>query len=131
VVLLDTHALLWWKAGSSRLTASALARVHQASTVLVSPISCWEVGMLVEKNRIKLDRPTSAWVRDLIDGDGVEVAELTPAIAVVAAELPEFPGDPADRFLYATARHRATPLLSKDRRLHTYAAADRSVTVLW
>lgn len=131
MVLLDTHALLWWKASSSRLAASALAQIHQASAVLVSPISCWEVGRLLAKNRIRLDRPTAAWVRDLIEGDGVEVAGLTPAIAVAAAELSDFLGDPADRFLYATARHRAIPLLSKDRGLHNYAAVDRSVTVLW
>lgn len=135
-VLVDTHALLWWQAQPDqarpeRISVAAWERITAASCVLVSPISCWEVGMLVGKERVRLDRPTAAWVRDVLTTDGIGVAELTPGIAVAAAELVDFHGDPADRFLYATARLLDVPLLSKDRLLHGYAEADRTVTVVW
>lgn len=130
-VLLDTHAILWWQAESDRLSTGTRERIAAAGTVLVSPVSCWEIAMLVGKERVRLDRPTAAWVRDLLATDGIDLAPLTPGIAVAAAELPGFHGDPADRFLYATARVLGVPLLTKDRRLGDYAATDRTVTVAW
>lgn len=130
-VLLDTHALLWWQAGTGRLSSAALAAVTTARRVLVSPISCWEVAMLAGKGRIRLDRPVAAWVRDLFAQDRMGIADLTPAIAVGAAELPDFHSDPADRMLYSTARALQVPLISKDERLHRYAGEHRDGTVHW
>ncbi len=129
-LLLDTHALLWWQAQSGRLSTTARERIAGARQLLISPISCWEVAMLVDKGRVRLDRPTAAWVRDLLAGD-VDLAELTPGIAVAAAELSDFHGDPADRFLYATARVQGSALVTQDRALHDYAEADRAVSVVW
>ena len=130
-VLLDTHALLWWQAGSDRLSEPARDHLATARTLLVSPISCWEIAMLVARGRVRLDRPTAAWTRDLFAADRVVLAELTAAVAVAAAELPGFHGDPADRFLYASARRQGVPLLTKDRLIHRYARTDRSVTAVW
>lgn len=130
-VLLDTHVLLWWQAGSNRLSVTARRTVDDATRVLVSPITCWEVAMLACKQRIHLDRDTGKWVRDLLAGDRIELVALSAAIVVVAAELTGFLGDPADRFIYATARSQQVPLLTKDRLMHRYAAEDGGVTTLW
>lgn len=130
-VLVDTHALLWWQAQSDRLSVTARTRLEVTSSVLVSPISCWEVGMLVVRGRVGLDRPTAVWVRDLLASDRVEVAELTPSVAVTAAELEGFHGDPADRLLYATARRQGVALVTKDRAIREYAQQDGHVVTLW
>lgn len=114
-----------------RISTPAREHITAASCVLVSPISCWEVAMLVGKERVRLDRPIATWVRDVLATDGVGLAEPTPGIAVAAAELADFHGDPADRFLYATARLLGAPLLSKDRLLQGYAEADSTVSVIW
>lgn len=86
--------------------------------------------MLVDERRVQLDRPTSAWVRDLLATDA-QLAELTAAIAVAAAELVDSHGDPADRSICATARALGSPLLTKDRQLHAYAEKDRALSVIW
>lgn len=130
-ILLDTHVLLWWQAESDRLSTVARDHLALATSVLVSPISCWEIGMLVARGRVQLDRPTAAWVRDLLADDRVAIAELTASVAVTAAELDGFHGDPADRLLYATARRQAVPLVTKDRLIHRYAEVDRTVSVVW
>ena len=136
-VLLDTHALLWWQAAPSdqarpeRISVPAWERITAASCVLVSPISCWEVGMLAGRQRVRFDRPTAAWIADVLATGTIGVAELTPRIAIAAAELANFHGDPADRVLYATARALNVPLLSKDRLLYGYAETDPTVTVVW
>jgi PIN domain nuclease of toxin-antitoxin system len=130
-VLLDTHVLLWWRADARRLSASAVRAIGTARHVLVSPVTCWEVGMLVSKERVRLDRPTAAWVRDLLAEDRIQLAPLTPAAAVAAAELSDFHGDPADRMLYATARSLRALMITKDRQIHQYAATHRDVSVRW
>ena len=130
-ILLDTHALLWWQAESDRLSDTARAHIDAASTVFISPISCWEISMLVAKDRIRLDRPTTVWVNDLLADPSIHVAELTPTIAVDAGQLDDFHGDPADRLIYATSRATGGVLISKDRRLHDYSPPVAPVTVIW
>ncbi len=130
-VLLDTHALLWWQAESDRLSRVALAAIRAADRVLVSPITCWEVAMLVGKGRVALDRPVEQWVSDLLAGSQVGAAELTPAVAVAAGQLDGFHGDPADRLIYATAAIRGVPLVTKDDRLRDFAAGRGDVEIRW
>jgi len=130
-VLLDTHALLWWKAGAELLSDVAAARISDARRVLVSPISCWEVGMLVGKGRVKLDRPVDDWVADLMSEDGIEEARLTPAVAVAASLLPDLHGDPADRLLVATALALRVPMVTKDRLMHAHATTSAEFGVIW
>ena len=130
-VLLDTHALLWWQAAVDRLSPKATSAVDSAPRILVSPISFWELTMLVEKGRISLDRPTNLWVVDLLATERVEVAELTPSIAIGAGELARFHGDPADRLIVASAKSLRMPLVSKDNKIHLYAKSDKTLTVVW
>lgn len=130
LVLVDTHVLLWWQAASDRLSVDA-RRLLAVARVLISPISCWEVAMLVTKGRVGLDRPVAQWVRDLLTTHTVDVAELTPDAAVLAGELEAFHGDPADRFIYATAATVGVPLITKDGRLRQFAMSRGDVHVVW
>jgi len=130
-VLVDTHALLWWQAGGQRLSTAAARRIEGADVVYFSTITCWEVAMLVERGRVGLDRPVSAWLNDLLAITVADVAELTPAIAVAAGHLRAFHGDPADRIIYATAGARKLPLVTKDARLRDVAAANGDVATIW
>lgn len=129
-VLIDTHALLWWQAGGTRLSRTARRAIDEADTVLVSPLTCWEVATLERLGRIALDRDPTRWVHDLYDTDRIGVAALSPAAAAWAGALGDaFTGDPIDRLLYATARDLRVPLVSKDERLHAFASG--GVRVVW
>ncbi len=133
MILLDTHALLWWQAGGERLSDAASRAIARADAILVSPISCWEVATLLTKGRIALDRDVYVWVRDLFGSDGVELAPLSPQVAVAAALLGTagFHGDPADRFLYATALEHSVPLLTKDESIRSYAEKAGDLRTVW
>jgi PIN domain nuclease of toxin-antitoxin system len=129
-VLIDTHALLWWQAGGARLSRAARRAIDEADSVLVSPLTCWEVATLERLGRIALDRDPARWVHDLYDTDRIVVAPLSPAAAAWAGSLgDDFTGDPIDRLLYASSRDLRVPLVSKDTRLHAFARAD--VRVVW
>ena len=130
-VIVDTHALLWWQAGGDRLSTAAARRIERADVVYFSPITCWEIAMLVTKARVALDRPVDAWINDLLATSPADIADLTTTIAVTAGQLQDFHGDPADRIIYATAATRQLPLVTKDARFHDLATTARDVTVLW
>lgn len=130
-VLLDTHALVWWQADVDRLSPKAARSIESATRILVSPISFWELTMLVEKGRIGLDRPTNVWVVDFLATERVAVSELTPSVAIGAGELTGFHGDPADRLIVATAKSLRVPLVSKDDKIRSYSKSDRGLTVIW
>lgn len=123
-LLLDTCAALWLVEG--RLGArgeKAVTDSWSAETeVLVSPITAWEVGILVSKERVALALPVADWFEALKDL-GVDVTELSTKILIMATELraPEL-RDPADRIIAATARSLNYRLLTRDRPLLAYAA---------
>jgi PIN domain nuclease of toxin-antitoxin system len=130
-VMLDTHAIVWWQAGGTRLSRRARELLEAASTILVSPISFWELSMLVGRGRVALDRSTGEWARDFVATDRVEVADLSPAVAVAAGELREFHGDPADRLIVATAVARNVRLVTKDDRITSFARESKLVRTVW
>jgi len=123
MIVLDTHAWLWWIAAPERLSAAAGDAIDRADEVGVSAISAWEVAMLVERGRVRLDRSPSRWVRAALTSDPRTVElPLTGAIAVRAAQLGAdgMHGDPADRFIYATARAHDALLVTRDGALRSH-----------
>lgn len=130
-ILLDTHALLWWKAGSDRLSRSAQRAVADAKHILVSPISFWEVALLAQRGRITLNRSAGEWTGDVLAEARIDSATITPHIAVAAARLEDLPGDPADRFLAATAIELGIPIVSKDRAFDALASRHKRFNVIW
>ena len=124
MLLLDTHAVLWLDSGE-RMESQALQAIDAAAqegTVLISPVSAWEIGLLVVKRRISLDIDSLAWFERFLALPGVRLTPLTVAAAINSSALPEpFHGDPADRLLVASARELACPIVTRDRRILEYA----------
>ena len=131
-VLLDTHALLWWQAGGTRLSRRARRLIDQADALLISPLSCWEVATLERLGRIRLDREPAMWVHDLYQLERISLAALSPEAAAWAGAMAgDFPGDPIDRLLFATARDLRVAMVTKDEGLHAFASASGDVRVVW
>ena len=125
-ILLDTHAALWLPdAGALGPEAESELRAAQRDDVpvLLSPISAWEIGLLVARGRVRLPLQPEPWLEGLI-ARGLAWAPLTPHVLVASSFLPgQLHGDPADRVLAATARAFDFRLMSRDRALLAYAAA--------
>jgi PIN domain nuclease of toxin-antitoxin system len=128
MIVLDTHAWLWWVSDPSRLSRAAHRRIRTATQIGISAISCLEVATAVTKGRITLDREVLDWLEQALSLPKVELLPLTPLIAVKATQLGnDFPGDPADRVIAATSIVESAALVTKDSRVHTSGA----VTVIW
>jgi PIN domain nuclease of toxin-antitoxin system len=125
-MLLDTHAFIWLSFGDP-MKGSAVKAAEQAAmdgTLVVSPITIWEIGNLVRRRRIELYSPTAVWLTRATATRGIRVIPLDAEIALAATELPgEFHRDPADRFLVATARSLGVPIVTRDAAILAYAAS--------
>ncbi len=128
MILLDTASWIWYASEAPDLSATAAAALDREETKLVSAISVWEVGMLVSKQRVRLDRPVESWIEQALRLPGVEPAPLDQEVALLATRLPGVPpSDPADRMILATALIRGCSILSPDRRMLEYPF----VPVIW
>ena len=123
-LLLDTHVFIWLMNGDTTLPLKI--RKHISSSLLennvyISAISCWEIAMLEQRNRIILTKPCLEWINEGLSRSGIQILELTPAISVESCKLPDFPhGDPADRMIVAGARLSHSVLITRDKTLLAY-----------
>jgi PIN domain nuclease of toxin-antitoxin system len=128
VILLDTHVWLWLCLEPRRLSAPAVRAIRGAlehGGLAIASITLWEVAMMVVRQRLVPRGTPEAWLAALVDRSGVVVREITPAVAVLATQLPDqFPGDPADRLIAATARAEGVPLVSGDARIRASSAVE-------
>ena len=84
--------------------------------------------MMLARGRLIAQGTPEAWLTALVDRSGVIVKEITPVVAALATHLPEdFPRDPADRLIAATARAEGLALVSRDAQLR----ASPFVETIW
>ncbi len=118
-VVLDSHVVHWWSAEPDRISAAATKAISDADELAVADISWFELAWLARHERIVVTIPIASWLQQL--ASQVRTIPVTPAIANTAVNLPSsFPGDPADRLIYATATEHGWPLITKDRRLRAH-----------
>jgi PIN domain nuclease of toxin-antitoxin system len=119
VILLDTHVLVWVAEDDAKLGRHAGNRIERAlrqDELAVSAFTFWEIAMLAAKGRLRLATPPAVVRRRALES-GVREIPLTGDIAVAAAGLSGFHGDPADRIIAATALETEAILLTADRAL--------------
>ena len=125
MVVLDTHALIWWVNGDQQLSRPAAARIErELSTeagLLVSAISAWEVAMLINKGRLALAMDIQDWLAEIALIPAVQFVPIGPNLAVKSTLLPgSFHSDPADRMIVALAREQSVPLITADKKIQAY-----------
>ena len=113
-LLLDTHIWLWWINQSEELPTKHVDLIENAERVYVSAISCWEVALLKERQRIELPITQSKWFQLALQQAGIICLPLTHSIAIQAASLSHTHRDPADRFIIATALEHQLHIMSFD-----------------
>jgi PIN domain nuclease of toxin-antitoxin system len=123
-ILLDTCAAIWTNEapGWSAVAETAIIEADaDGAGIYVSPITAWEIGLLVSKGRLSLTLAPKAWFQKLL-GNGIRLAALSPDILMDSTALPgDLHRDPADRILAATARALDYRLMTRDRPLLAYA----------
>lgn len=126
-ILLDTHVAHWWSAEPDRISRAAAEAMNAADELAVATVSWFELAWMARHERIALAIPVRSWLERL--AAQLRTVSVSPAVADTAVSLPSsFPGDPADRMIYATAVEHGWQLVTKDRRMREHRHA-RSIAV--
>ena len=99
MIVLDTHAWLWWVSKPSELSRAARQRIGSETRIGVSAISCLEVATAVAKKRITLDRDPLSWLEQALALQKLDLLPLTP-------------GSPSRQHSWATIFRAILPIVS-------------------
>ncbi len=128
MIILDTHAWIWWTNESTNLSVKALDAIQETDLIGIPAISCWELAMLVSKRRMGLSMDVQVWIDLALQRPKVKLLPLTPEIAVLSTRLPgDFHGDPSDRLIVASSLVHRSPLVSKDEKIQNW----QYLQVIW
>jgi len=121
VIFLDTHVLVWPATDQDRLSrpaASAIRRARASDGLAIADIVIWEVAFLFARGILRTHATVEATVEKLITHTGVIVRSINSEVAAIAAQFPDdYPKDPIDRLIGATALAEGLPLVTRDERI--------------
>ncbi|MCK4618749.1 MAG: type II toxin-antitoxin system VapC family toxin [Desulfobacterales bacterium] len=124
MIVLDTHAWLWFVSNPELLSKKAKRTIERAvvdKNVFISSISAWEVALLTSKKRLLLSMEVADWIKKSEMLPFVNFIPVDNSIAVKSVNLsPPFHSDPADRIIIATAISLGASLITKDERILEY-----------
>lgn len=122
MLMLDTHALLWWTLDPEKLSPVAqqqCAEIPQNGAI-VSAISLWELGIKIKRGALDIGIDFADYVRRLQALKGLEIVAVDVEHWLANLNLVWEHRDPADRTIVATAQLQDLPLLSKDTAIQAF-----------
>lgn len=125
--LLDAHALLWFLAGSSKLSVKARAFIQdQRNTLFVSPATLWEIGIKDSLGKLSLPEPFEQLFPARLDDSNILLLPLLIPHLQMHQRLPVHHNDPFDRVIIAQALAEDLTIISCDSQFPPYG-----VKLLW
>ncbi len=125
--LLDTHALLWFIGGDSRLSTRARAAIEDINNTRLFSIAClWELGIKVSAGKLNLSQPFKEFVTGQLSINSIMLLDVEPDHINEVVALPYHHRDPFDRLLIAQAIVEQIPIVSVDSIFDSYP-----ITRLW
>lgn len=117
-LLLDTHIWIWNDTNPEKLTSEINGELANPENQLwLSPVSIWEMTVLIEKKRINLKQDFRSWADESVRDLQLREAAITSEVAHELRYTMLGHRDPADRFLVATAKVYDLTLITADERL--------------
>jgi PIN domain nuclease of toxin-antitoxin system len=129
VILLDTHVVLWVAQIPDLLSAEAEHAIRverQRDGIGISDKTLWELAMMISRGRVGVKTSLLDFLRAV--EQNFTIFPVTAEIANRAVSLSsEYPKDPTDRIIGATALVHGLRLVTKDEEI----GASGEVPVIW
>lgn len=130
MILVDTHVVVWLALDPSSLSKTARAAIDEARKneggLAISDITLLELTALVAKGRVRLDISLESFLQE-VEARFV-VLPMSARACARTTQLPtDYPKDPADRILAATALVEGLSLLTADRAIRR----TKAVQTIW
>ncbi len=130
LILLDTHVVLWLAFEEAQISKLAAARISGARErgegLAISDISLFELARAFKRERVRLTISIESALADV--ETRFPVLPITGEISLRTLSLPEnYPRDPVDRIIGATALVEGIPLITADRKIRDSGA----LTTIW
>lgn len=130
MIVLDTHVVVWLGEDPEQLSRAAARAIEDAlgggEDLLVSSASFFEIARGIQRGRIE----SSVTIQELLPAieRRFTIVAITARIAAAAAQLPaEFPRDPFDRIIAATAIAYRAALVTADEQIRK----SRALRTIW
>lgn len=118
MILLDTHVWLWWLLEEGKLDESERSMLDEHAMngqITISAATLWEVEMMETQGKILLEPDFETWITRATESQICKVLPIDENVIKATRKLPvNFPHDPADRMIVATALLHQIPLATKD-----------------
>lgn len=116
--LTDTHPLVWYSTNKhsqlSRKVLSAFQKADESETVIyISAVTFWEIALLNNLGKIKLNETFNHWAKALLEKNGFEIVPLEPPIISQSVGF-NFNDDSFDKVIVASAIELDVALITRD-----------------
>jgi PIN domain nuclease of toxin-antitoxin system len=130
VIVLDTHVAVWMTNDKHLLSEPAAAAIREASRqatgLAIASSTLWEVAMMSTNGQFRLRRTLAEYLSYL--ESIFVVLPINAAIAQLSVSFSEnYPRNPMDRLIGATAIAHSATLVTKDERIR----ASGEVNCIW
>lgn len=125
-VLLDTHALIWFIEGDSKLSLTAKSEIENLNNErFVSTVSLWEIVIKSSRDKLELKKSFKDLNQSIIYND-IQIITAQISHLNTLLTLPHHHGDPFDRLLISQAISEDLTIISTDKHFNSY-----QVKVIW